>query len=101
MAGSNLVIHYYIAGGFSGATDFRLRAAPSFLGRSYELWSTLTTTKEHQRKSYSGQVATSQVEEIVQKMLGSKIWQVRHEHSNRWLDNPGAKIKIALNQLAQ
>ena len=63
IASADLTIHYYIAGGLGGETNFRLHGD----GR-VELYSNVTS--HHQRKRYSGQVSVSQVENVVQKMQG-------------------------------
>ena len=90
---SDFVIHYYIAGGFSGATDFRLRG-----DGSYDLSSRVT--KGHEHKSYSGRLAAgaSQVEKIVHKMLETRIWRVRHLYATPALDDVGAKIAVTAGE---
>lgn len=88
IASADLTIHYVIAGGLGGETNFRLHGD----GR-YELYSNVTLS--HQRKRYSGQVSVSQVENVAQKMLATKIWQVWHDHESRGLDESGAKITVA------
>ena len=87
IAKSDFAIHYYMGGGLGGETDFRLQG-----DGAYELWSTVT--EERQRKSYCGQVAPCQVEELVQDMLMTQVWQVRHEPKSRGLDEPGAMIEV-------
>lgn len=83
----DFTIHYHIGGGLSGKTDFRLQG-----DGSYELWSTVTKGRE--RKSYCGQVETSQVEQVVQDMLATKVWQARHLYPTPALDDPDAKIAV-------
>ena len=87
ISASDFVIHYYIAGGFSGATDFRLRG-----DGSYELCSNVT--QGHQKKSYSGQLATLKVEQIAQKMLETRVWRVDHLYPTPALDDAGARIVV-------
>lgn len=84
---SDFAIHYYMGGGLGGETDFRLQG-----DGAYELWSTVT--EERQRKSYCGQVPPCRVEDLVQNMLMTQVWQVRHEPKSRGLDEPGAMIAV-------
>ncbi|MGB0385897.1 MAG: hypothetical protein ACPGWR_13845 [Ardenticatenaceae bacterium] len=84
---TDFMIHYHIGGGLMGETDLRLRG-----DGSYELWTTATTRRK--RKSYSGQVETSQVEQVVQDMLAAKLWQARHLYARPALDDAEAIISV-------
>ena len=89
---TDFAIHYHIGNDFCGETDFRLQG-----NGTYDLWTTVTNGR--QKKSYSGQVAVCEVEQVVEEMLANRIWQVRHIYPMRALDDPGAKIAIeAANQ---
>ena len=75
---ADFTIHYYIAGGLSGETDLQLRG-----DGHVELWSTVT--EGYERKSYSGEVSVSRVEQIASLMLTTKIWRAKHDHASRGL----------------
>lgn len=84
---TDFAIHYHIGNDFCGETDFRLQG-----NGTYDLWTTVTNGRR--KKSYSGQVAICQVEQVVEEMLTTRIWQVQHIYATRALDDPGAKIAI-------
>jgi hypothetical protein len=85
-----LTIHYHIGNSFSGETELRLRG-----DGAYELWSTVTQGR--QRKTYSGTVEVSRVEELVRKFLEVELWNVRHLGQKRAHDDPEASIGIEIN----
>ena len=87
VAAQDFAIHYHIGGGLSGETDFRLWG-----DGNYDLWSTVT--KGRQRKSYCGQMESCLVDEVVEQMLATKVWQVRHLYPTPALDDPDAMIAV-------
>lgn len=84
---SDFVITYHIGDSFSGETDLILKG-----DGQYELWSTVTSGREH--KTYSGQVDSDQVQDIARKMEEVELWKVSHLRSKPGEDDPEALIGI-------
>jgi hypothetical protein len=89
--GADFTLYYHIGDSFSGETDFRLGG-----DGSYALWSTVTEGR--QRRDYTGQLATAQVEALVQDMLAAEIWKVKHVRSKPGEDDPLAIIGAKAGQ---
>lgn len=90
MPRSALSIYYHIGDAFSGETELRLRG-----DGTYEAWSSVTQGR--QRRTYSGVVEVSQVEQLVRKLLEVEIWNVTDVFDKPGEDDPQAVIAVEIN----
>jgi hypothetical protein len=51
-------------------------------------------TNDRQRREYSGEVNSADVEALIQTMLDVALWKVKHIASERGLDNAEARIEV-------
>jgi hypothetical protein len=82
-----LLVSYHIGDEFSGDTAFRLHG-----DGGYELQSSVTRGRK--LLSFSGQIGSDMVEELVRGLLASKVWEANHSHVQPGEDDPEASLTV-------
>jgi hypothetical protein len=88
VAPGDFVLRYQIGDSFSGETRLQLRG-----DGTYDAFSTATAGR--QRRSYSGQLPTDQVQALARALRDARVWEARHVRDKPREDDPPASLSVS------